>query len=415
MTVSSRTADLRTQPDDRKMVRFGDVVRDVKESERNWKDAGLERYVGLEHIEPHNLHLSEWGWLEDDEVSFTKRFRAGHVLFAKRRAYQRKVAIAEFDGICSSDILTFAAVETKLLPRLLPFIVQSDGFFDHALDTSSGSLSPRTRWSQLKDFEFVLPSLKEQQKIADLFVTHDEATVHVRCALQEISNLKRMLLTKLTIQGLSKCKLKKSKLGRIPDHWSLSTVDDVTSVCQYGLSIPLHEEGQYPILRMMNYDDGVIVANTLKYVDLDNSTFADFRLEPDDILFNRTNSADLVGKVGIYRLDGDFVFASYLVRLRADADKILPAFLNYYLNSELGQRRILAYATPGVSQTNVSAGNLKKVRVPVPPLEEQERILEVLDDVSERKRELENYLRRLSQLKAALMNRFINSSSGEVE
>ena len=125
-------------------VRFGEVVRDVNESERNPIDAGLERFVGLEHIEPENLHLKQWGLLADGEISFTKRFRKGQVLFGKRRAYQKKVAVTEFDGICSSDILTFEPKGDDLLPELLPFIVQSEGFFEHALGTSSGSLSPRT-------------------------------------------------------------------------------------------------------------------------------------------------------------------------------------------------------------------------------------------------------------------------------
>ena len=142
-------------------------MNDVKESERNPREAGLDRYIGLEHIEPENLHIKEWGDLTQDGVSFTKRFRKGHVLFGKRRAYQRKVAVAEFDGICSSDILTFEPKDDTLIPALLPFIVQSDAFFDHALDTSSGSLSPRTRWSQLKDYEFPLPPNNEQTRIAD--------------------------------------------------------------------------------------------------------------------------------------------------------------------------------------------------------------------------------------------------------
>jgi restriction endonuclease S subunit len=119
----------------------------------------------------------------------------------------------------------------------------------------------------------------------------------------------------------------------------------------------------------MNYDDGRIIANDLKYVDLDDTDFNSFKVCKGDILFNRTNSADLVGKVGIFDLEGDYVFASYLVRLRVDQNQILPEFLNYYLDSDLGQRRLLAYATPGVSQTNISAGSLKKVLVTQHPME----------------------------------------------
>jgi len=169
------SANGRALPKGWRMVRFGEVVRDVNAAERNPLAAGLERFVGLEHIESDNLHLKQWGLLADGEISFTKRFRRGQVLFGKRRAYQRKVAVAEFDGICSSDILTFEPKGDTLIPELLPFIVQSDGFFEHALGTSSGSLSPRTRWSQLQNYEFPLPPKDEQCRIAELLRSADDA------------------------------------------------------------------------------------------------------------------------------------------------------------------------------------------------------------------------------------------------
>ena len=96
-------------------------------------------------------------------MTFTSVFQPGQVLFGKRRAYQRKVAVADFSGVCSGDIYV---LETKdahvLLPELLPFICQTDAFFDHAVGTSAGSLSPRTNWTSLADFEFALPTIDQQ-------------------------------------------------------------------------------------------------------------------------------------------------------------------------------------------------------------------------------------------------------------
>src|SRR5688572_29904121 len=84
-------------------VRFGDVAHNVKVTESNPKEAGLERYVGLEHLEPRDLRIRSWGNIADG-TTFNRVFRAGQVLFGKRRAYQRKAAVAHFDGICSGDI-----------------------------------------------------------------------------------------------------------------------------------------------------------------------------------------------------------------------------------------------------------------------------------------------------------------------
>ena len=314
------------------LVKFGDVVRNTNLVERNPVAYGIERIVGLEPLDPENLHIRRWSSSED-ATSFSRKFVPGQTLFGKRRAYQRKAAYAEFEGICSGDILTFESRDRNiLLPELLPFICQSEAFFDYALGTSAGSLSPRTSWTALKDFEFPLLPLDEQKRIAEILWAADKAYNQHQFSYENLMMVKKSMINQFTLRGIGQLPTHHTRLGELPTHWKLVTVEDVTSICQYGLSIPLHESGQYPIFRMMNYDDGHIIANDLKYVDLSKSDFESFKVHKNDILFNRTNSADLVGKVGIFDLDGDFVFASYLVRLRADQTQILPDYLNHYLN-----------------------------------------------------------------------------------
>ena len=300
-----------------------------------------------------------------------------------------------------------------ILPEFLPFFLQSDMFMERAIEISVGSLSPTINWKTLKVQEFPLPPIDEQKRIAEILWAADEAFNQHQQSKDNLMSVKRTLLNRLTVRGIGQHATQHTRLGEIPVHWRLATVEDVTSICQYGLSIPLNESGQYPILRMMNYDDGRIIANDLKYVDLDDSDFNSFKVHKGDILFNRTNSADLVGKVGIFDLEGDYVFASYLVRLRADEDQILPDFLNYYLNSGLGQRRLLAYATPGVSQTNISAGNLKKVLVPLPPMEEQKQIVEGLNNLELRKHLQRNHVAEAQKCLAALINNLVGATIAE--
>lgn len=149
-------------------VAFGEVVKNANLTERDPVAAGIDRIVGLEHLDPENLHVRRWNTLENS-TSFSRKFVPGQTLFGKRRAYQRKVAFAEFEGICSGDILTFEPKDPDvLLSGLLPFICQTDAFFDHALGTSAGSLSPRTSWKALQDFEFPLPPIEEQKRIAEI-------------------------------------------------------------------------------------------------------------------------------------------------------------------------------------------------------------------------------------------------------
>ena len=129
-------------------MRFGDVVENCAET-CDPGEAGLERFVAMEHLEPGSLHVRSWGSVADG-TTFTRRYRLGQVLFGKRRAYQRKVAMAEFESVVSGDIYVFAPKDTqRLLPELLPFLCLSERFFQHAVGTSAGSLSPRTNWSSL--------------------------------------------------------------------------------------------------------------------------------------------------------------------------------------------------------------------------------------------------------------------------
>ena len=155
-------------------VLLGDVAEEVRE---NYKEMdGNPAVVGLEHLIPGEIRLKEWS--EDTNTTFTKAFHKGQVLFGRRRAYLKKAAVAPVDGICSGDITVISAKQDKILPELLPFVIQNDDFFDFAVGKSAGSLSPRVKWSRLKEYEFNLPSLSQQRKLAMLlwsFVDAKEA------------------------------------------------------------------------------------------------------------------------------------------------------------------------------------------------------------------------------------------------
>jgi type I restriction enzyme M protein len=148
-------------------VRFGDVVENVNETESDPMAAGIERYIGLEHLEPGSLHIRTWGDVAEG-TTFTRRCRPGQLLFGKRRAYQRKVAVAEFDAVVSGDIYVFSPKNERLLAGLLPFLCLSERFFQYAVETSAGSLSPRTNWSSLSAFKFDLPTIDQQTRIAGM-------------------------------------------------------------------------------------------------------------------------------------------------------------------------------------------------------------------------------------------------------
>ena len=144
-------------------IKLGDVATEVKSSNKGDKTGC--KIVGLEHLTPSDVTLSAWS--DDTNNSFTKEFSKGDVLFGRRRAYLKKAAVAPFDGICSGDITVIRAKEGKVIPQLLPFIIQNDFLFDYAVEKSAGSLSPRVKWEHLKNFEIILPDMEKQKQLAD--------------------------------------------------------------------------------------------------------------------------------------------------------------------------------------------------------------------------------------------------------
>jgi type I restriction enzyme S subunit len=354
-------------------VAFGDVVQLARERSSEPEADGHERFIGLEHIDPGDLRVRRWGNIADG-VTFTNVFKPGQVLFGKRRAYQRKVAVADFGGVCSSDIYVLEPKGEGLLPELLPFICQTDAFFEHAVGTSAGSLSPRTNWDSLASFEFALPPLEEQRRacsalvaarrVADAYADLEAAE---RCARD--ASLEHMLRG-TNFDGL----VLHQVLGLTPRAWPVVPLGDLIRECQYGLSNPLIETGTFPVLRMMNLRDGRIVTEDLKYLDASTAEVASYQLRHGDVLFNRTNSYELVGRTAIYHIEGPHLFASYLVRLVADEMRLLPSYLVEYLNSNYGRQKVMAYASRGVSQCNISASNLLKVLIPLPPLDYQRQV-----------------------------------------
>jgi len=152
-------------------VKLGDIARERRETLRGDKN-GIP-VVGLEHLVSGELTLDSWD--VDGENTFTKTFKKGQMLFGRRRAYLKKAVIAPFDGICSGDITVIEADGEKLLPDLLPFIIQNEAFFDYAVGKSAGSLSPRAKWEHLRNFEISLPNIAEQRKLAELFWAANQA------------------------------------------------------------------------------------------------------------------------------------------------------------------------------------------------------------------------------------------------
>ena len=173
---------------------FGDVADCDKRYPEHANE--ISRFVGLEYLEAENFQLQGWGEIANG-TTFSKRFVTGDVLFGKRRAYLKKVAVADFDGICSGDILVIRAKSKKMLQGLLPYYISSDAFIQHAVSTSAGSLSPRTKWKDLSELAVSIPDLKIQEKILEVLQQLDTTVNLLKKQKITLKNLKQKLLNEI--------------------------------------------------------------------------------------------------------------------------------------------------------------------------------------------------------------------------
>jgi len=237
-----------------------------------------------------------------------------------------------------------------------------------------------------------------------------EATERVIAALRE---LKKSLMKHLFTYGpvpldqADHVPLKETEIGPVPEHWEVVRLGSLLRVAQYGLSIRAGRVGRYPMLRMNNLVDGQVDTSDLKYVDLNPEDFVKFRLHKGDVLFNRTNSFELVGKTAIFDIEGDFVFASYLIRITPDTTQLLPEYLNYHLNWEGVQHRLKALASRGVSQSNISANKLKQLEIALPSIPEQREIARILQAVDRKIEAEERRKRALEVLFQSLLHQLM--------
>jgi len=343
------------------MVKFGDVVKNANLVERDLETAGIERIVGLEHLAPENLHIRRWNTPENG-TSFTRKFVPGQTLFGKRRAYQRKVALAEFEGICSGDILTFEPKDPKmLLPELLPFICQTDAFFDYALGTSAGSLSPRTSWKALKDFKFPLPPIEEQKRIAEILWAADEAIQRWKKIVDELEDL----ISKIREQHFSELQSIKT-----------CSLDELTEVITKGES-PKWQGYEYGdsgalFVTSENVLFGIYSPEPRKFIPLEfHEKLKRSQLNHGDVLVNIVGAS--IGRACVYEYGEEAANVNQAVAvIRCNQSVILPSYLLSYLLSPSNLRKLLG-GSVNTARANISLTQLRKMKLPKTSLRMQKQ------------------------------------------
>ncbi len=380
-------------------VSFGDVVRQVKDKVDS-ETAGLDRYIAGEHMDTDDLRLRRWGEIGSGYLgpAFHMRFKPGQVLYGSRRTYLRKVALADFEGITANTTYVLESADAEvLLPELLPFIMQAEDFHDHSKRESKGSVNPYVNFSDLAWYEFVLPSLDEQRRIARIFT----GTELARSSLDSV--WAKGILLRDSLLGWSLMGEGSSRditRGRDRDRWPFARLGDRYEVKLGKMMSPSARQGsnQVPYMKNANVQWGELDLSEIDTMHIPEDELEAYTLRYGDILACEGRH---VGKSAIWRDEvPGACYQKALHRLRPldpalDRPEFLLLCLRYYSVSGRLVREIGETTIP-----HLPAERLREIRFPFPSLEDQTEICDrigALDLFLERARSRTEAIRDVSR------------------
>lgn len=345
-------------------------------------------YIGLEHINPGCFEIIQWG-SEVAPIGEKLIMKKGDVLFGKRRAYQRKVAIAPCDGIFSAHGMVLRPQKDIIDPSYFPFFISSDTFMDTAIRISVGGLSPTINWKDLAKREFELPSIEEQKILAD----------KLWAAYRLKEGYKKLLAATDEM-------VKSQFIEMYHKTHNAQTLESVCTIINKGITPKYVDSSSVVVVNQACIQwDGQHLEN-IKYHN-EEIPFKKRILEPGDVLLNATGTGTL-GRCCVFNCpsnDNIYINDGHVIALATDRSILLPEVLNAYLSLNDTQAEIYRqYVTGSTNQVDIVFTDIKKMKVPVPSIDEQISFVKVLKQVDKSKFELERCIENIDKVIKSLIN-----------
>jgi type I restriction enzyme S subunit len=325
-----------------------------------------------------------------DDGDNRKCVRIGDFVINSRSDRKGSAGLSMLDG--SVSLINIVLEPRRIEKRFAHYLLRCGAFQEEFYRWGHGIVADlwTTRYFDMKNIQVAVPDRDAQKAIADFL---DRETDRVDQLIEKKKRQTQLLnekldglIAKVLSSGLSQgAATRFTSLAwapSIPRHWQIVRLRRLFASAEYGISEELSDAGAIAVLRMGNIQYGEIDRSSLAFVD---SVHPLMTLRHEDLLFNRTNSRDLVGKVGLFRgMDGArFSFASYLVRLRA-SPLVQPEFLNILLNASPVLAEARGLAIPSISQSNLNPSRYGTIIVPLPPIAEQKQIQGYVNDIKRR-------------------------------
>lgn len=359
--------------------KFEDIIYNITEKKKP-TDEDRVNYIGLEHLDSDNFFIRRWGAerTPDGEKIVIKK---GDVLFGKRRAYQRKVAISPVDGVFSAHGMVLRPKEDVIIKDFLPFFISSDAFLNEAIRISVGGLSPTINWKDIKVLEFNLPSLSEQKVLA--------------AKLWAAYKVKQSYLEMIeAIDELVKSRFISQFGNLLPNH----TIGEVAEVYDGTHQTPNYvNEG----IRFVSVEDINDLYNSTKFIS--EADYQKYKHVPTvgDIIMTRIGS---IGKCAIVDRDEPLAYYVSVSLLKLNHDKIDSRYLKYYLESDFGDKELKLRSLLKAFPMKINLKEIPQVRLILPEIAEQIKFVDLVKQADKSKVELRKSLDAINKVIKSLIN-----------
>ena len=311
----------------------------------------------------------------------------------------------KLDNVIFGSYLIKVKLCEKVFPKFMHYFCQSRFYWNHIISSQAGSTLKNISLPVLKSLNVPLPPLEEQKVIAHVLSTVDKAIQKTNEIIAKTERLKKGLMQELLTKGIGHKEFKDTEIGRIPKEWEVVKLKDVILEAKPGFACGKRDENGILQLRMDNIEtEGWI--NTQAGVRIPVAkNVEEYLLKPGDILFNNTNSADLIGKTAIFR--GEFsrcVYSNHLTRIRVNPNKVLPEWILYVFIRNWRRGIFRAIRHQHVHQAGINKADLLNLKIPIAPLKEQRSITKMLLSVDKKLRIEMKEKKKLERIKQALMD-----------
>lgn len=329
-------------------------------------------------------------------------FRCGVTLFAKigEAVKLNRRAFVSREGLADNNVMAVIPIHNGMDKFIYYFLQTLD-----LTDVSRSTTVPSIRKGDIEGISISYPSLAEQKIIADKLATLLVQVDSTKARLEKISKILKRFRQAVLAAAMSGKLTEEWRGTAISTDWKKGILKNFIKKPSYGTSAKSQKEGLIPVLRMGNLQNGKLDWSDLVYTS-DKNEIEKYKLIAGDILFNRTNSPELVGKTSIYRGERDAIYAGYLIKVQC-LDGLNPEYLNYHLNSHIAKQYCHEVKSDGVSQSNINAQKLAAYPLIVPSIEEQAEIVRRVEQLFSYadtiEKQVQNALERVNNLTHSIL------------